>query len=83
MMNPPPMPLQQEAYEMPMPNPNLMFLYNQAQPPRPTLPPPAFPPGTFPPAPFPMPPAKNVHYPGGKGHDQNPASSIWENFDMQ
>jgi hypothetical protein len=83
MMNPPPMPLQQESYELPMPNPNLMFLYGRGQPPRPPLPPPAFPAPAFPPAPFPMPPAKNVHYPGGKGHDQNPASSIWENFDMQ
>jgi hypothetical protein len=89
MMNPmempamPPMPLQQQ-YEMPIPN--LMFLYNQGQVPRPPLPSPfAPPPPGFPPAPgpFPMPPAKGMHpHYQSKPHDPNLSSSIWESFDM-
>jgi hypothetical protein len=95
MMNPaelpgiPPMPPMQQQYEIPMPNPNLLFLYNQAQAPRAPLPPPAFapPPPGFPPgpAPFPMPPTKGMHphsHYQNKPHDPNIGPSIWESFDM-
>jgi hypothetical protein len=82
----PPIQQIQQQYEIPMPNPNLMFLYNQAQASRPQLPP-AFapPPAGFPPAPgpFPMPPAKGMHpHYQSKPHDPNLSSSIWESFDM-
>jgi hypothetical protein len=85
---PPGLPMPQEPYEGPMPSQNLMFLYNQGQPRQP-VPSPAFPPAGFAPNPYvppftmqpPPPPAKSVHY-QNKPHDQNPASSIWESFDM-
>jgi hypothetical protein len=81
----PAMPMPQE-YEVPMANPNLMFLYNQGVPRQPI--PPAFREPLFPgPAyttqfamPQPQQP-KTIHYPP-KGHDQGPATSIWETFDM-
>jgi hypothetical protein len=78
-------PMPQEQYDVPMANPNLMFLYNQPPATRAPLPPPSFAPQLFgqPQAPFPMAPAKGVHYPGPKGHEQPPGGSIWENFDMQ
>jgi hypothetical protein len=81
----PPMPIPQEQYDVPMANPNLMFLYNQPPGPRAPLPPPTFAPQLYgqPQGPFPMAPAKGVHYPGPKGHEQPPSGSIWENFDMQ
>ena len=81
----PAVPIPQEQYDVPMANPNLMFLYNQPPPPRAPLPPPNFAPQFYgqPQGPFPMAPAKGVHYPGPKGNEQPPSGSIWENFDMQ
>jgi hypothetical protein len=76
--------MQQETYEVAVPNQNMMFMYGQGQAPRQMgLP------GSFQPNPFvtpfqmPGPPAtgKSVHY-QNKPHDQNPGSSIWEGFDM-
>jgi hypothetical protein len=82
----PTMQLQQEQYEMPMTNPNFMFLHSQAQVTRASpLPPPVFAPQLYgqPQTPFPMAPdPKGVHYLGTKGHETNPGASIWENFEI-
>jgi hypothetical protein len=81
----PPMQIQQEQYEVPIPNSSLMFLYNQPPAPRAQLPPPTFAPQLYgqPQGSFTMAPAKGIHYPAPKGPEQPPSGSIWENFDMQ
>lgn len=68
MQAPPP-----EQYDVPLPNSGMMYMYNQQR----AQPAPFN--AAFSPA-FPMPP-KTMH-PYQKPHDQNPAPSLWEPFDL-
>jgi hypothetical protein len=76
----PPMAMASE-YEVPIANPNLMFLFNQPQARQPMAP--GFPgPSYVPPFAMPQPPQPKTHHYTSKQHDQNPNPSIWETFDM-
>jgi hypothetical protein len=61
---------QAEAFDGPMGNPNVMYMYGQQRPQ----------PYAAYGAPYAMPPPKPMHYP--KTHDNNPTTSLWEPFDM-
>ena len=75
-------PMQQaEQYEVPVGNPNLLYMYNAVQRPAPHQ---LYNPQSFTPQQFqmaPPPQAKALHAPYQKPHDANP-TSIWESFDL-